>query len=190
MKNTVLVTGANYGHTDFAIAERFAKEGYDAVITCRKREILDEATKNLKQKYNVNIHGYILDLRNREQAESMFSDLDKKGVFVSTLCLNSADMALAKPRAVAHLFFEVTPEYVEYILQANVVGNFRLIKLAAERMHDNGGGAIVFISSNSAHRPNMHRVPYITSKGGINAMSKSLAVDLGKYGIRSNVILP
>ncbi len=57
-------------------------------------------------------------------------------------------------------------------------------------MKDNGGGAIVFMSTNSVARPNMHRVPYITAKGGINGMSKSIAVDLGKYGIRSNVIMP
>ena len=54
----------------------------------------------------------------------------------------------------------------------------------------NGGGAFVFISSNSAVRPNPNRIAYVTSKGGINSMSKAFAVDLGKYGIRSNVVLP
>ena len=57
-------------------------------------------------------------------------------------------------------------------------------------MREQGAGAIVFVSSNTVSRPNANRVPYVTSKGGINALSKGLAVDLGPYGIRSNVILP
>lgn len=190
MGKTVIVTGGNVGHTGYAIAERFANEGYDVVITCRKREAVDEAVGKLQKDYGVGIYGFILDLRNKEQAEGMFQELDRKDIFAETLCLNSADLALGEDPSRGTPFFEVTPEYVEWILQANVVGNFRLVKLAAERMKERKKGSIVFISSNSALRPNANRVPYVVSKGGINAMSKGIAVDLGKYGIRSNVILP
>lgn len=57
-------------------------------------------------------------------------------------------------------------------------------------MKEHHKGAIVFISSNTAYRAIPNRVAYSTSKGGINAMSRALAVDLGQYGIRSNVVLP
>ena len=190
MNKTVIVTGANFNHTGFAIAERFAKEGYDVVVTCRSKALVKEAVEELKKLYSVNVLGYMLDLRNKEQAVKLFEDLDEKGIFAETLCLNAADLALGPDPSAGTPFFEVTPEYVEYILQANVVGNFRLIQLAALRMREHHKGSIVFVSSNSAVRPNANRVPYITSKGGINAMSKSIAVDLGKYGIRSNVIMP
>lgn len=191
MNRTVIVTGANFNHTGFAIAERFAAEGYDVALTCRSEELVNEAVENLKKEYpDINVYGYILDLRNKEQAEGMFKDLDDKGVFAESLCLNAADLALGPDPSAGTPFFGVTPEYVEYILQANVVGNFRLVQLAALRMREHHKGAIVFVSSNSAVRPNPNRVPYVTSKGGINAMSKSIAVDLGKYGIRSNVIMP
>ena len=46
-----------------------------------------------------------------------------------------------------------------------------------------------FISSNTAYHAIPNRVAYSASKGGINAMSKALAVDLGKYGIRSNAVI-
>ena len=131
-----------------------------------------------------------MDLRNKEQAEAIFAELDRCGVAAEVLCLNAADLALGPDPAAGTPFFEVTPEYVEYILQSNVVGNFRMVQEAARRMCEIKKGSIVFISSNSAVRPNANRVPYIASKGGINAMSKALAVDLGKYGIRSNVIMP
>ena len=48
----------------------------------------------------------------------------------------------------------------------------------------------MFISSNTAYRAIPNRAAYSASKGGINSFSKALAVDLGKYGIRSNVVLP
>ena len=190
MRNTAFITGADYNHTGYAIASKFAQNGFDVVITCIDSETVAEAAEHLKKEYDVNVYPYVLDLRNAEQAENIFKSLDEKGIFVSKLCLNAADLALGPDPARGTPFFEVTPEYVEYILQANVVGNYRIVHLAAERMKENGGGAVVFMSTNSVQRPNMHRVPYITAKGAINAMSKSMAVDLGKYGIRSNVIMP
>lgn len=57
-------------------------------------------------------------------------------------------------------------------------------------MKERHKGAIVFISSNTAYRAIPNRAAYSASKGGINAMSKAFAVDLGPYGIRSNVVLP
>ncbi len=187
---TVLVTGANYGHTGFAIAERFAKEGWNIVLTCRKQAVADEAVEHLKEKYSVDVHGYILDLSSKDDAQDLFRQLDEEGIFAETICLNAANLALGPNPARGTPFFEITPEYINEILQSNVIGNFRLAWLAAFRMRKHGKGAIVFISSNTVDRPNANRVPYVTSKGGINGMSKSMAVDLGQYGIRSNVVMP
>ena len=185
-----MVTGANYGHTGYAIAERFAKAGYDIVVTCRKKTVVDESVKTLIRTYHVNVRGFVLDLRDKDCAGEIFESLDKDGIFIDALCLNSADLALGSDPSNGTDFFEITPEYIDWILQANVIGNFRLIQQAAIRMREHHRGAIVFISSNTVIRPNINRVPYVTSKGGINAMSKALAVDLGQYGIRSNVIMP
>ena len=57
-------------------------------------------------------------------------------------------------------------------------------------MKENGGGNIVFVNSNTAYRAIPNRAAYSASKGGINAFAKALAVDLGQYGIRCNVVLP
>ena len=65
-----------------------------------------------------------------------------------------------------------------------------IVRQAALRMKENGGGAVVFLSSNTAYRAIPNRMAYCASKGGINAMSKAMAIDLGPYGIRSNAILP
>ena len=57
-------------------------------------------------------------------------------------------------------------------------------------MRERHKGAIVFIGSNTSYRAIPNRSAYSASKGGINAMSKAFAIDLGPYGIRSNVVLP
>ena len=61
---------------------------------------------------------------------------------------------------------------------------------AAEFSEEHHKGTIVFIGSNTAYRAIPNRSAYCASKGGINAMSKAFAIDLGPYGIRSNVVLP
>ena len=76
------------------------------------------------------------------------------------------------------------------VFETNLVWNFMIVRQAALRMKEGGGGAVVFISSNTAYRAIPNRAAYSASKGGINALSRALAVDLGKYGIRCNVILP
>ena len=61
---------------------------------------------------------------------------------------------------------------------------------AAKQMRQKGKGTVVFIASNSAQRVTENRCAYCSTKSAILAMSKSFAVDWGKYGIRSNCVLP
>lgn len=116
--------------------------------------------------------------------------MDEKGVSVETVCLNSADMGFGKDPAVGMPFFDVSVEEFQRVFETNLVWNFTIVRQAAIRMKEHHKGAIVFISSNTAYRAIPNRSAYCASKGGINAMSRAFAVDLGKYGIRSNVVLP
>ena len=86
-------------------------------------------------------------------------------------------------------YIHVPTEDIE-VFETNLVGNFMTVRQAAIRMREKGKGAIVFIGSNTSYRAIPNRAAYSASKGGINSMSKAFAVDLGKYGIRSNVVLP
>ncbi len=189
MKKAVLVT-AGATSTGYAIAERFAREGCDVFITSRKTEQSEGAAKRLSEEYGVFAKGYVADLCDREALVAIFADMDAMGYYAKTVCLNAANLHLAKDPSKGIDFFDITPEEFAGVMESNLVGNFTIVREAGRRMKEQGGGAFVFISSNSAVRPNPNRVAYVTSKGGINSMSKSIAVDLGKYGIRSNVIMP
>lgn len=75
------------------------------------------------------------------------------------------------------------------VFETNLVWNFTIVRQAAVRMKRQHKGAIVFISSNTAYRAIPNRSAYFASKGGINAMSKVFAIDLGPFGIRSNWVV-
>ena len=189
MKKALFVTGGTVG-SGFAIAERFAKEGYDIFITSRSGERAENAAKEIEKKYGVFAKGYSLEIRDEERVKDIFNDIDSSGRFVETVCLNSADMGFGSDPAKGMPMFECSIEEFQRVFETNLVWNFMIIRQAALRMKNHQKGSVVFISSNTAYRAIPNRIAYSTSKGGINAMSRALAVDLGKYGIRSNVVLP
>lgn len=189
MKKAVFVTGGVMG-TGYAIAERFAKEGYATIITSRHKDGYEDAAENIRKKYGVCAERYELDIRNEQRVKDIFADIDNKGYFVETVCLNAADLGFGTDPAKGMDFFEADIEDVQRVFETNLVWNYMIIRQAALRMREHKKGAVVFIGSNTSYRAIPNRAAYGASKGGINAFSKSLAIDLGPYGIRSNVVLP
>ena len=189
MKNAVFVTGATVG-SGLASAERFAKEGYDVFIQSRDAARAQEAAESVAKKYGVFAKGYGIVPGNEKDVEDVFADIDSLGRFVKTVVLNAANMGFGNDPVKGMPFFEVSVEEFADVFNTNLVWNFTIVRAAARRMKENGGGAIVFIGSNTAYRAIPNRSAYCASKGGINSMSKAFAIDLGQYGIRSNVVLP
>lgn len=189
MKKVVFVTGATNG-TGYAIASRFAREGYGVIITSRDQARADAAATQIAETFGCYAKGYALDIRNEDRVKEIFSDIDANDCFVETVVLNSADLGFGNDPAKGMDFFTVPVEEFQRVFETNLVWNFTIVRQAALRMKEQHKGAIVFISSNTAHRAIPNRSAYCASKGGINAMSRAFAVDLGKYGIRSNVVLP
>ena len=189
MQKVVFVTGATNG-TGYAIASRFAKEGYGVVITSRDQARADAAAEELGKTYGCFAKGYALDIRNEERVKEIFADLDANNCFAETVVLNSADLGFGNDPTKGMDFFAVPVEEFQRVFETNLVWNFTIVRQAALRMREQHKGAIVFISSNTSYRAIPNRSAYCASKGGINAMSRAFAVDLGKYGIRSNVVLP
>ena len=190
MNKAVFITGAQYG-TGYGIAEVFAKNGYDVFITSRRGEEAVKAAEKLSADYGIFSKGYECNIRNEQQIIDIFNDIDKTDRFVETVVLNAANMGFnPKDPAAGQDFWTVTPEDFGEVFETNLVWNFMIIRQAAIRMKEHHKGSIVFISSNTAYKAIPNRLAYSSSKGGINSMSKALAVDLCKYGIRSNVVLP
>lgn len=190
MKKTALITGACI-NTGVAIVEKFATEGYDVVFTGRSAESVNSAQQRYQEKYpDASIKGYAVSslteegLTNEKAVKELFETLDQEGIFVETLVLNAADQGLGQK------IFENPLEDFTRVLNTNVVWNYCLCEQAARRMKEQGGGNIVFVNSNTAYRAIPDRISYVTSKGGQLGLMRALAMDLGKYGIRVNAVLP
>ena len=187
---TVLITGACI-NTGVAIVEKFAAEGFDIVLTGRNSENVHAAEAKYKEQFpNVNIIGYhidsLIDERtvDEKSVEEMFEELDCKGVFIDTLVLNAADQGLG-----IKVFENPLTDFMR-VINTNIVWNYCLCEYAAKRMIKNGGGNIVFVNSNTAYRAIPDRKAYTASKGGQLGMMRAMALDLGKYNIRVNAVLP
>lgn len=189
MKRAMLVTGGTEG-TGYGIAERFAREGYHIFITSRDAKRAQLAAEKLSKRYNVYAKGFGLEVGNEHQVIEMFENIDSLNCFVETIVLNAANLGFGKDPSKGMDFFETSIEDVADVFMTNLVWNYMMIRQAAIRMKNVNKGSVVFISSVNAYRVVPNRSAYVASKGGIVALSKALAIDLGAYGIRCNVVLP
>ena len=187
---TVLITGACI-NTGVAIVEKFASEGWNVVFTGRSKEKVIAKEKEYKEKFpGVSIIGYAIDSLinettiDEESARSMFDYLDSQGIFIEALVLNAADQGLNM-----EIFKSPITDFMR-VINTNMTWNYLLSELAAERMIKKGGGSITFLNSNTAYRSIPGRIAYSASKGGQLGLMRGLALDLGKYNIRVNAVLP
>ena len=187
---TVLITGACI-NTGVAIVEKFASEGYRVLFTGRSIEKVRAAEEAYRAIFpKADIKGYRLDALSEDGSvdenavKALFCELDGQNIFVETLVLNAADQGLG-----AKLFENPLSDFTK-VLNTNVVWNFVLSEQAAMRMRERGGGSIVFVNSNTAYRAIPDRVAYVASKGGQLGLMRALSLDLGKYKIRVNAVLP
>lgn len=188
--NAVLITGACI-NTGVAIVEKFASEGKNIVFTGRDEEKVRRKCEEYKQKFSsVSILGYTINSLINEttvdidSVKKLFSYLDSEEIFIDTLVLNAADQGLGMK-----IFENPVTDFMR-VLNTNVTWNFCLAEEAAKRMKENGGGSITFVNSNTAYRAIPDRVAYVASKGGQLGLMRALALDLGKYNIRVNAVLP
>lgn len=190
MKKYTLITGACV-NTGVAIVEKFAKEGRNVIFTGRNAEKVRLAEERYNLLFpNVQVKGFAIDALtenysvNEETVTELFADLDRQEIFVENIILNAADQGLNMK-----IFENPLTDFIR-VINTNVCWNYCLIEHAAKRMKDNGGGSIIFINSNTAYRAIPDRIAYETSKGGQLGMMRGLALDLGKYNIRVNAVLP
>ena len=150
-----------------------------------------------------------------KSVEKLFSELDEAGIVITDLVLNAADLGVGFDVLKSPLsdFRRVTDTNVCWnfcIIQnaakrmvgkmsgADVIGEKDVadnvakhdVKKVAKNDVKNVGGSITFINSNTAYRAIPERAAYSASKGGQLGLMRALALDLGKYGIRVNAVLP
>ena len=183
LKNkVVLVTGAGSGIGE-AIALRFAQQGAQVAVND-----VDEAKAAATTERITKSGGSALatpgDVSNSEDVDSMFSATEAAFGHAQILVNNAG---LVGP--MLH-FFEADESWWRKIIDVNLTGHFLCAHRAARSMAQAGSGVIINMSSGGATRAHRAFTAYDATKGGIEAFTRALALDLGPYGIRVNALMP
>lgn len=182
----VLVTGGNR-NTGLSIVQKFAEEGAAKVYMCGSTpESTDKGAAILESWGCRNIRSIPCDVSDPVQVQHLFDVIEQESGRLDILVNNAAHQGIGKP------FTEMPSAYLMEVLGVNVRGGFQVTQQAVNRffLKQPERGVVVFLSSNTAMRAIRNRTAYCTSKGAINSLVRSLALDLGPRGIRVNACAP
>ena len=180
-----IVTGASRG-IGKGIAHRLAKEGARVVMSARGADALRTAADTIKSETgNKNVLPIASDAGVKEDVETMYNQVLEQWGAVHILVNNAA---WASP--IAHIL-EMDFEHWNTVIRSNLTSVYLHCHRAANIMVDQGiRGSIVNISSFAAARAHRYMAAYDATKGGMEAMTRTMALDLGPFGIRLNVVGP
>jgi 3-oxoacyl-[acyl-carrier protein] reductase len=178
-----IVTGGSRG-IGRGIAERFAREGARVVIIARGADALAETARGIEAAGGT-VRAIPGDAGLKADVEATFAQvLDTWGT-VDVLINNAA---WASPHA--HIL-EMDEDHWNTVIRSNLTSVYLHCHRAAQIMVDQGvRGAIVNISSFAAVRSHRNMAAYDATKGAIESMSRTMALDLAPFGIRVNVVQP
>lgn len=178
----VIVTGAGKG-IGRAIAERFAGQGCTVVVNDVDAANVAEVVESINASGGSAMAG-VADVSNAEEVGAMVdATMDAHGR-VDVLVNNAG---LVGP--MLH-FFEADEAWWRRIIDVNLTGHFLVSHPVARIMAKQGGGCIINMSSGGATRAHRAFTAYDATKGGIEALTRAMAVDLAGYGIRVNALMP
>jgi 3-oxoacyl-[acyl-carrier protein] reductase len=177
-----LVVGAS-GGIGGALAEELVEGGSDLAVTYRRNpgalDRLAERAAELGRRCLV----YRLDLRDAEAVACVCGRLlDELGT--PTVVVSSAGVVRDRPLA------EMEPGDWLEMIETNLSGPFRVLRQVVPAMMRNGGGRILNLASVSGLYGQPGQAGYAASKGGLIAMTRALARELGPFGITVNALAP
>ena len=176
-----LVTGAGTG-IGRAIAELFAREGARVALAGRHREPLEEVAAAIKQAGGLAIVGPC-DVTKEEEVKALIARV-VKALGGLNIVVNNAAYWMAGTAE------ETSTADWEQMMETNLKGVFLVSKHALPEMRRAGGGVVVNIGSVLGLVGMKRRVAYATSKGGLVAMTRAMALDHAAEKIRVNCICP
>ncbi|RED99838.1 3-oxoacyl-[acyl-carrier-protein] reductase [Marinoscillum furvescens] len=179
---TALITGASKG-IGRAIALKYAENGANVAFTYLSSVEKGEALVKELEAFGIQAKGYRSDASDFQAAQDLISGVvaDFGGLDV---LINNAGITRD------NLLLRMSEEHWDEIMNVNLKSCFNTVKAAARTFMKAKTGSIINMSSVVGVKGNAGQANYAASKAGIVGFTKSVALELGSRGVRSNVIAP
>ena len=182
-KKIVLVTGSSRG-IGKAIAEKFASQNYNVIITYNGNNVLAENLVNVfNTKYSIDCLALKLDVLNINSINEVYDSIIEKYGRLDVV-VNNAGITNDK------LSMKMKEEDFTSVINANLVGTFNSSQQALKLMSRQKSGSIINLSSVVGITGNAGQVNYSASKAAVIGLTKSYSKEYGKRNIRINAVAP
>ncbi len=182
MNKIILITGATAGF-GWATAFKFAKNGYNVIITGRRRERLSQLEKELSP-FNVKVLALNFDVRNKDDVQSAINKLPEEWKNIDIL-VNNAGLA----SGLSHIDDGDIDDW-EKMIDTNVKGLLYVTRSVSPLMVARNKGHIFNISSIAGKEVYENGNVYCASKHAVDSLSRSMRIDLLKHNIKVTNIAP
>ena len=178
----ILVTGGGTG-LGREMATHFAMHGAELYICGRRQNVLEETANIISSKYDSKVHFDTLDIRDSKDVDDYVQSIFEKGP-LDGLVNNAAGNFISPTK-------DLSPKGFDAISNIVFHGTFYMTHSVGKRwIESSKKGSIINILTTWVWTGSPYVVPSAMSKSGINTMTKSLAAEWGKYGIKINGIAP
>lgn len=181
-RRVALVTGGGKG-IGRHIALRLARGGLRVAVSGRDRDALEAVVSEIERQGGES-KAFQLDVTEPEQVAATVCEIERHLGPVEVAVCNAG---IAGPTAACE---DISPDDWNKTLAVNLSGVFYTCRAVLPGMKAGGRGRIILISSTTAKRPVPNRLPYAATKMGMIGFGRSLAAEVGSYGITVNTICP
>lgn len=180
-EKSIIVTGGGTG-LGKSMATRFAELGADLVITSRRKEVIEKTAEELREQGG-KVLAIACDVRDPDQVNDMVSQTVNEFGKIDILLNNAAGNFISPTE-------DLSPNAFKTVVDIVLNGTFNCTQAAGKVMRKKDGGVILNIVTTYAWTGSGYVVPSASAKAGVLAMTRSLAVEWAKYGIRTVAIAP
>ena len=178
---SIIVTGGGTG-LGKSMALRFAELGADLVITSRRKEVIEKTAEELRE-YGGKVLAIACDVRDPDKENDMVSQKVNEFGKIDILLNNAAGNFISPTE-------DLSPNAFKTVVDIVLNGTFNCTQAAGKVMREKDGGVVLNIVTTYAWTGSGYVVPSASAKAGVLAMTRSLAVEWAKYGIRTVAIAP
>jgi 3-oxoacyl-[acyl-carrier protein] reductase len=186
-ERVAVITGSTKGNGR-AMANIYSEQGANVVVTGRDQEEAQNVADELSKEYQTNPLGLKLDVTSVTEVREMVDKIRHKYGRIDVL-VNNAGYPI-KDDLWDVSFDQISDEVLERVLNVDTVGTYRCCREVLPLMVEKRRGVIINISSTPAISGYIKGAPYTVAKAANLGITKHIAAEFGKYGIRCNAIAP